>query len=276
METELAVPAEENGTDDAKTIWRYMDLPRFVSLLSTCGLWFAKASSLHDDPYEGFGKAQRLVLQMDDAPTTVAHTGPDGKRNISLQEMVAGFSQRSADIFENAREHLYVNSWCLGASESMAMWQIYGSVGRGVAVKSSVGQYQRAAKFAVDSSHYVFGDVTYHHSLESAPDVQRDFRDSIPVPGLGLRSEVLKLGLHKRSCYEYEREWRAVIYQDPRPEKGVHERFDLEQLITEVYVGPRAEQFLVDVVSSIMDKFLIQKPLKRSLLLSSPRGGVIG
>jgi hypothetical protein len=215
METELGLSAAQNESHDAKTIWRYMDLPRFVSIRSTGGLWFPKASRLQDDPYEGFGKAERLVLQADDAPGTVAHTGPDGTRTeISFQQMAAGFSHRSADIFENARDHLYVNSWCLGESESMAMWRIYGSLGFGVAVKSSMGRYRRAAKFAVDWSHCIFGDVTYHHSLESARDVQRDFRESIPMPGAGLRSEVLKLGLHKRSCYEYEHEWRAVMYQD--------------------------------------------------------------
>jgi hypothetical protein len=186
--------------------------------------------------------------------------------------MRADFSQRSAQILENARDHLYVSFWCFDASESMAMWQIYGSLGSGVALKSSVERYQRAAKFEVDSSQYTFGRVTYHDRLELAADIQRDFRTSIPMPGSGLWSEVLKLGLHKRSCFWYEHEWRAVMYQDFRPEiRGVHEAFDIEQLISEVYVGPRAEEFVVEVVASIMDKFLLRKPLKRSDLLTSPR-----
>jgi DUF2971 family protein len=185
--------------------------------------------------------------------------------------MIAQTSQISADIIENARDHLYVSSWCLDTSESMAMWQIYGSLGFGVAVKSSVHQFKRAAKFAVDSSHYMFGEVIYHDRLESAPDIQRDFSTAVPPPGSSLRSEVLKLGLHKRSCFHYENEWRAVMYQDARPEiSGVHEVFDLEQLISAVYVGPRAEAFVVDVVSSIMNKFQLHKPLEKSLLLSSP------
>lgn len=152
------------------------------------------------------------------------------------------------------------------------MWQIYGSLGFGVAVKSSVEQYQRAARFEVDLSYYAFGEVSYHQSLESAP-VHLDFsRGSIPLQGPSLRKEVLKLGFHKRSCYRYENEWRAVIYQEPRPEiAGVSEAFDLEQLISAVYVGPRAEEFVVDAVSSVLDKFLPRKPLRRSNLLGSPK-----
>jgi hypothetical protein len=262
----------ETVTRGETAIWRYMDLPRFVSMLSTGRLWFAKASKLRDDPWEGFGKAEYPTPPSPDDSPKLEQDAPDGGRTriISLPQMLAKFTQRSAEIFENARDHLYVNSWCLDESESMAMWQIYSSLGFGVALKSSVEQYKLAARFDVDPSHYIFGEVVYHPSLESAPDIQRDFRESTPM-GRSLWSEVLKLGLHKRACYWYEHEWRAVLYQDHRPEiAGVHEAFDLEQLISAVYVGPRAEEFVVEAVSSIMDKFLLRKPLNRSLLLSSP------
>ena len=59
------------------------------------------------------------------------------------------------------------------------------------------------------------------------------------------------------------------MYQEYKPEiSGVRIPFDLEQLIGAVYVGPRAEDFFFDAVSSIMDKFLLRKPLERSVLLS--------
>jgi hypothetical protein len=64
-------PAESN-TGDETTIWRYMDLPRFVSILWSGGLWFAKASTLRDDPYEGFGKAEYFkVPAADDSPKLI-------------------------------------------------------------------------------------------------------------------------------------------------------------------------------------------------------------
>jgi hypothetical protein len=66
----------------------------------------------------------------------------------------------------------------------------------------------------------------------------------------------------------HEEEWRAALYQVHRPEiRGVSIPFDLEELISAVYVGPRAEDFFFDAVSSIMDKFLLRKPLERSVLL---------
>ena len=198
--------------------------------------------------------------------------GPPEKRARFLPQMMADLSRRSADILDNAREHLYVNCWCLDLSESMAMWQIYGSLGFGVALKSSVEQYKRAARFEVDQSHYIFGDATYHENIESAAEVQRDFTRKIPLEGSSLRREVLKLGLHKRSCYRYEHEWRAVMYQNKRPEiAGLSEAFDLGELISAVYVGPRAQDFHFEAVSATMDKFLLRTPLERSVLLGPPR-----
>jgi hypothetical protein len=249
-----------------------MDLPRFVSILSTGKLWFPKAATLRDDPYEGYGKAKVFeVPSPDEGRKWITHREGAKESMISGAEMGTNISKMSAQIVEDASEHLYVNSWCLGESESMAMWQIYGSLGFGVAVKSSESQYQRAARFAVDESYYDVGPVAYHDDLKSAAAICRDFsKGSIPLIGSSsLRREVLKLGFHKRSCYGYETEWRAVIYQELRPEiPGVQEAFDLDQLISAVYAGPRAEAFVCDAVFSVMEKFGLTKPLKKSDLLS--------
>jgi hypothetical protein len=78
---ESDAPSAEN-----EAIWRYMDLPRFVSILSTGGLWFPKAATLRDDPWEGFGKAESFKVPLaDDSPKGVVHGAADGKRtNISV------------------------------------------------------------------------------------------------------------------------------------------------------------------------------------------------
>ena len=107
METEHDSETEV-GSDT--TIWRYMDLPRFVSMLSTGGLWFAKAATFRDDPWEGFGKADRgPAPSLAGCPESVMPDGRKGKR-ISTVTFFQQLNHRSADDFENAREHLYVNS----------------------------------------------------------------------------------------------------------------------------------------------------------------------
>jgi hypothetical protein len=188
-----------------------------------------------------------------------------------LTQALVEMSKRSAAYFENAREHLYVNSWCL-ADESMAMWQIYGSAGCGIALRSSVGQYRRAAKFNVREEQYAFDKVKYDIDPRLNPALKFDFGEGpIPVPGLGVWERLLRIAFHKRKCYEYEREWRAALYQDVRPEcSGCDIEFDLNELISAVYLGPRADDFLFGVVGSVMEKFELTKPLERSGLLQPP------
>lgn len=260
--------------DDDTVIWRYMDLARFVSTLSTGRLWFAKMATLRDDPYEGFSKVLGFKVPIgDNSPKLITQETGDGKRtNVSVGQMMEGISQGSTRIVENAQNHLYVNSWCLGELESMAMWEIYGSQGTGVAVKSSIARYIRAARFEVPAQQYTFGEVTYHDNLDSAVALQLDFRESVPAPGFGLWGKLLTTAMHKRSCFQHEREWRAVMYQDDFPEvSGLCGDFDLGQLVSAVHVGPRAQSFVVDAVSSLMSKFELAKPVIASPLLSSPQ-----
>lgn len=267
--------AENTGSsgavrDDA-IICRYMDVARLVSMLDTRMVWFSKAATFRDDPWEGFCKATPFRNAPDDqSPKLLTHEHDGEKTEMSIPQMYEILSRSSAETCERAREHLYVNSWCLG-QESMAMWEIYGSRGRGVAVTSSVAQYRRAAKFAIPNSQYTFGEVRYHDDIESAEAIRRDFSaGEIPV-GSGLWPHVLGLGFHKRSGYSYECEWRCALYQDARPEPGVHIAFNLDELINAVYIGPRAEQFVIDAVSSIMQKFSLPKSVVRSTLLTPPR-----
>jgi hypothetical protein len=185
--------------------------------------------------------------------------------------MLVDVSKLSAAYFEHAREHLYVNSWCL-ADESMAMWQIYGSAGCGIALKSSVGQYHRAAKFNVREELYAFDMVKYAIDPGSNPELKFDFGEgSVPAPGLGVWKKLLRIAFHKRKCYEYEREWRAALFREVCPEcSGCNIEFDLNELISAVYLGPRADNFLFDVVGAVMEKFELTKPLERSGLLQPP------
>jgi len=258
----------EHAVGGDTVIWRYMDLAKFISMLST-GLWFTRGASFRDDPYEGFCEASHR-----DFPVDEYGPGPPVLKEpatISFARLIAEASYANAEVCRNARAHLYVNSWCL-TNESMAMWQIYGPPPYGVAVTSTVDKYQRALKIPPSFRQQVlFGKVKYHDDLAVSPEIRRDFSDGAIPLGPKCFERVLTLGLHKRSCYKYETEWRAVLYQDPKPEvSGVQIPVDLDQMISSVYVAPRAEDFFVEVVSSIMDKFSLRKPLESSSLLAAP------
>lgn len=254
-------------SEEETSIWRYMDLPRFVSLLATGTLWFAKAK-LHEDPFEGFGRVHRRdVPPPDNGPRIVKHINEDGEKQISFAEMAADIANYAAKECESAADRLYVNCWCQG-KESMAMWEIYGSHGHGIAVKSSIARFKRALKKDVRDEQYLFGAVQYHDDLASAPEVVRDFRTGHIPLSAALWGVVLELGLHKQACYAYENEWRALLYQPPLTEPGLNVGVDVNELIVAVHVGPRAAGYVKDAVEAIMEKFLVAKLCEQSALLS--------
>jgi hypothetical protein len=247
--------ANDEGRDDT-AIWRYMDLPKFVAMLASNSLWFAKAAYL-EDCYEGFCETVTREMPANDSMAKcITRTTPEGETAvISLTQAMVELSRHSAAFFQNAREHLYVNSWCL-TDESMAMWEIYGSTGRGIAVKSSIDQYVKAARFGVRDEQYSFGSVKYDDNPHSNQALKFDFTEgAIPV-GSGVWERLLPVAFHKRTCFEHEREWRCALYQDARPDcYGCNIDFDLNELIGAVYVGPRADRFFFDVVASVIEKF---------------------
>lgn len=262
-----------NVSDDT-AIWRYMDLARFISMLATNTLWFAKAAEFHDDPWEGFCKVTPRPIPADQyGPGCLTAAQTQGKPvQISIERAAAEISHMSAKYLENARDHLYVNSWCV-ADESMAMWQIYGASGTGIAIRSSVGRYKRALKPEIDLSQFAFDKVNYHGDPTMNPDLQFDFRrGSIPVPGFSMWAAILKLAFHKRVCFKFEDEWRGALYQDPRPDcRGCNIPVDVRDLIDAVLVGPRDSSFLLGVVESVIQRFGLQKPLAKSDLLEGPQ-----
>ena len=250
-------------------IWRYMDLQRFVTILVSRALRFTKAAELSDDPWEGFC---RVLIPS----TAIPEKLEDGTVRLeSVGQLQASFARHAAKYLENARQHLYVNSWSLCA-DSMAMWKIYGANGKGLAIRSSVGRYEQALRFDIPRDYYTFGRVEYAEDVASSRRVLADFRNSSPLPGPELREHVTSKGFLKRSCYRFEEEWRGALYQDAPPENtGVDIDCILDALIDSVVVGPESDLYLAGVVEDLIGKFGIKKAVSRSILLQPPLGSRI-
>ncbi len=187
-----------------------MDLQRFVTMLVSGALRFTKAAELVDDPWEGFCK---VIVPS----TAIPDKRDDGSILLETFEQVkASLARSSARYLKDAREHLYVSSWSL-CPDSMAMWKIYGAKGKGLAIQSSVERYQKSLTLDLSPDHYAFGSVEYTDDIENSARVRADFTGSIPLPGPEVRRHVTSKGFLKRACYQFEKEWRGVLYQDPVP-----------------------------------------------------------
>jgi hypothetical protein len=135
-------------------IWRYMDLPKFVSLLTKRALHFASPLRFEDDPWEGYMPEALLKLMVANSHEKmiyienqrIAFTELKGRLNPSHPEFARvdsmfdegiqtmGVNHEAIDndfvkIIEQEKENNGVNCWHINEQESEAMWKLYSAKG---------------------------------------------------------------------------------------------------------------------------------------------------
>lgn len=130
-------PAWQPGSDvgASQVVWRYLDFPRFISLLHTRSLFFARPDSF-DDPFEGT-------------------LGPAGAASVSRR---TGGAFSAQQVAKHAREMAYVSCWHLSPHESTAMWKLYSGH---VAIRSTVGRLAKVIPSHLDGNVVYRGAVSY-------------------------------------------------------------------------------------------------------------------
>src|SRR5215213_4849035 len=127
-------PAHESfpqPEDASVRVWRYLDLPRFIWLLSTGALAFARVDSL-EDRFEG--SIPRAVYE------------EWKSRNA---ELVAG-------VRRGLRKQCFVSCWHANNIESEAMWRLYCGSHDGIALQTTYEKLDASLPEAV-----YLGQITY-------------------------------------------------------------------------------------------------------------------
>ena len=116
-------------------IWHYLDLAKYVGLLSR-GLFFALPSALRlTDPWEGSWGEIDCTESLD----KTVHASPDGV--AKWQEALQA---------RHAKQDSYgVSCWHESRTESAALWRLYIPLGLGVAVRSTPARVQAALGEAI-------------------------------------------------------------------------------------------------------------------------------
>lgn len=166
------------------SLWHYLDLAKFVGLLSR-GLFFALPSALRrTDPWEGCW-GERDFLESLDATVHV-----NSESGVSQWEAALRVRHEQQDAFG-------VSCWHESSTESAALWRLYAPLGLGVAVRSTPARVQAA----VGSRHLEVRRIDYRG--------HRDHR---------LGDDPLVLLSTKRPEFQHEREVRffAALTDDER------------------------------------------------------------
>jgi hypothetical protein len=159
--------------DNNAYIWRFIDLPNFLDLITTSTLYFCRGDKFAD-PYEGM------------MPDEYVDSVRRGGSNI-------GSVQKQIRMFDYYRAEFYMNCWHMSPHESAAMWKLYAGTDAGIALKSTYSRLQRA--FEHRSERYFLGLANYDSSTVFGP------------------TNAFKFIMWKRKAFEHEKEVRALVWK---------------------------------------------------------------
>ena len=202
--------------DPSIKIWRYMDFTKFVSMLESGSLFFARAD-MFEDPFEG----------------SMSKANLEHRPNVYGDQIPAEAFKALSDTIRRSRTCTWVNCWHMNEHESAAMWSLYASADRAQAI--AIQSTYARLKTALDASPDTYIGIVHYI------DYDRDW-----MPEGNLMYPIV----HKRKSFEHERELRAVIYDMHRMEYN-----EPEPLISPEHPGFRvdAETMKVTPITSIYD-----------------------
>lgn len=238
-------PPEDPNTIDPNTmVWRFMDIAKYVDLISSGNLFFSRVDKLEDE-YEG--------------------SLPVANKEYELGLLLASKLNREAQIRiwrrEKTRERLrmwrYINCWFMKPQESYLMWQVYTqSAKQGIVIQSTYSQLQNIQQnFQQEKCKMHLGQVNYiDYEKESIPN------------------DPISPFMHKRNYYEDEQEVRLLITEKPNiidrlyplldsritpnRKNGVLVSVALRQLIEAVYVSPDSEDWFFELVQKVTEQYM--------------------
>lgn len=164
---------------------------------------------------------------------------------------------------EKYRKYTLINCWHMNEYESAAMWDLYSSNGRGVAIQTSYNRFKKC--FLKTEETVYIGKVLYI-----------DY-NSTWVPERNIMSPFL----HKRLSYEFERELRAIISKLPLNNNkidfsielfkdGLYVDIDLDTLIENIYICPTAPEWFCELMVTVIRKFGYDFNVVKSSLCENP------
>lgn len=244
--------------EGSSILWRYMDISKFMSLLQSKSLYFARSDTF-EDPYEGakgtienvsrwnsyyYGfcnHAIRSAVEQGIAPSKSDQEYEEQVNNLYHQIKTAS----------NERNHIFISCWHENQNESEAMWKLYAKDREScIAIQTTF----KRLYLAIDRDPDIhIGRVNYiDYNEKFAPFGYEAF-------------------FCKRKSFDYEHEVRMLFNSlDLKESLGIYVPVNFDILIENIYVSPTSANWFKDVVQDILDKYGLEKEVKKSSMLIQP------
>ena len=221
----LEHPCFPQPEDTSVSVWRYMDLAKFIWLLENKALYLPRIDLLND-PHEG----------------SITRANYQAREEFYSQKGLAHILPGLSESTNKLRKSVYVNCWHLNNEESEAMWKLYCGDKDGIAIKTS---YQTLVDSIENISDLYIGKVSYINYEN----------DWIP------QDNIFSIPMHKRLSYSFENEVRLVRtlpeywhVDSPEGPVGITAKWDINKGVHEIFVNPYADEWYFHIVEVVISK----------------------
>jgi hypothetical protein len=252
----------EAPRDQSVALWRYMDFSKFVDLLFSSELHFAR-SDLLGDPFEGalpetHAKAWDAMLQASLSENR-AERMPTGWADMTHEQIIA-VGNMITQVAQRSRQDMLISCWHMNEYESAGMWSLYSKTNESICIQT---RYNLIAEELPDSCF--LGAVSYINYEKDWIDVRNIFNRF----------------LHKRKSFEHEREVRSVLWringsppkEDPRitySNDHARVKVELSKICESIYVNPNSPRWFANLVEQVVAKAGLRIPVRQSSLARDP------
>lgn len=243
MYTKLLVRSSEVSND--AVIWKYMDISKFISLISRNSLWLARADTFKDE-HEGV-----FPLEMQQTLDLIY------KKFEEKGELINGPINSTSDFQQYLIKNAYISCWHQNLEENMVMWEIYGRTSNSIAIRTTVQDLIDSLNIKdlrKIGSRIAFEPVIY----ENPEDVPGELDYDTPF-------------FIKRPHFHFEKEMRLYLssysIQDPNSDTplGYEIPINIDNLIKEIFVHPDAADWFLCATQALVDQFKLSKEVKKGL-----------
>ena len=207
------------------SLWKYLDLAKFTSLLQKRELHFCRGDKF-DDPLEGSYPLSAL---------DVFQGGSNGYGAEAWRKFVA------------------VSCWHNSNDESDAMWRLYTANKQGVAIRTTWKKLDSAVQSHAYLKKVEYIDFIKDHAQIDIPSDVFEYKRKAYIHENEVRAIItkypkmdIKNGIPINS---------KPINGEELPESGVFVELDLPTLIDKIVVTPYEDSWFVDVVKGLVDKY---------------------
>ena len=228
----------DDNLNENQTLWRYIDLPKFVSMLEKNALWLARADNFKDKHEGRFPDEMRQLMEKAYESFVIDDNSP----------------VKDADDFQDyLLKNTFISCWHKNSDENMVMWEIYGKDSNAVAIQTTV----KNIKSSIDVTNLTGYSLLLKNVIYQRAD---------EISGALLYEECF---FRKRPHFSFEQEVRISLdtYLPSSPSKrtpyGYELPVNINELVKKILVHPDSSDWFLDAIKSIATKYEVHAPVLR-------------